>query len=107
MDKKQIIIHLGDMAKDLTPKGTTVWLYGSQARGTARAESDWDILILLDKSQIEKDDFDKISYPLIEWGWTQGADLSPQLYTKTEWNSMRITPFVQNVERDKLVICES
>ncbi|MDO4215207.1 MAG: nucleotidyltransferase domain-containing protein [Bacteroidales bacterium] len=107
MDRNQIIMHLSDMAKLLAPKGTSVWLYGSQARGNACEESDWDILILLDKSRIEKNDFDTISYPMIEWGWAQGADFSPQLYTKQEWQSMRITPYAQNVERDKMVIYES
>lgn len=107
MDRHEIISHLGDLIKMIVPKGTSVWLYGSQARGTAHDYSDWDVLILLDKPNLEKEDFDKFSYPMIEWGWTQGADFSPQLYTKKEWEKMRLSPFVKNVERDKMVIYES
>ena len=33
-------------------------LFGSQARGDAREDSDWDILILIDKERINNDDFD-------------------------------------------------
>lgn len=38
MDRNQIIMHLSDMAKLLAPKGTSVGLYGSQARGNACEE---------------------------------------------------------------------
>ena len=36
------------LAKNLTASGKAI-LFGSQARGTAREDSDWDILIILDK----------------------------------------------------------
>lgn len=91
----------------MMPKGSSVWLYGSRARGEAHSDSDWDVLILMDKANIEQEDFDNISYPLIEYGWHFGADISPQLYTKSEWKNMRLTPYCQNVEHDKKVIYES
>ena len=36
------------LAKNLPASGKAI-LFGSQARGTAREDSDWDILIILDK----------------------------------------------------------
>jgi len=89
------------------PTGSTVWLYGSRARGDAKPDSDWDLLLLLDKDKIEDDDFRRFCYPLIEFGWTFGADLSPQMYTKKEWKEMSILPYCQNVERDKQIVYES
>lgn len=107
LNEKLSISALTNQAKRIMPKGCHVWLYGSRARGTASPDSDWDILVLVDKESIDSDDFDKLGFPLIEYGWRYGEDLSPQIYTTNEWNSMRITPYYQNVERDKKLIYES
>ena len=48
--------------------GAKVILFGPQARGDAREDSDWDILILLNKDKVELDDHDYISYPFFELG---------------------------------------
>ena len=45
--------------------GAKVILFGPQARGDAREDSDWDILILLNKDKVELDDHDYISYPFL------------------------------------------
>lgn len=41
-------------------------MFGSQARGDVYDESDWDILILLDKEKITSADFDTYAYPLTD-----------------------------------------
>lgn len=107
MNTPLTIQQLSHFAQGIVPQGTSMWLYGSRARGTERDDSDWDVLILLDKNKIEQEDFDKVSYPLIEFGWHFGADLNPQLYTRVEWKRMQDTPYCQNVERDKKIIYES
>ncbi|RHO75232.1 nucleotidyltransferase domain-containing protein [Parabacteroides sp. AF48-14] len=79
-------------------------LFGSRARNEARADSDWDILILVDKDKICNEDFDTIAYPLVELGWTLGEMINPVLYTFSEWSKRSFTIFHKNVEEEGVVI---
>ena len=57
------------------PAGGKAILFGSQAKGTARDDSDWDILIILDKEELLPSDYDNVTYPLTELGWELGKRL--------------------------------
>lgn len=48
------------------PKDAKVILFGSRARRDAKADSDWDILVLLNKDKIDEQDHDNYTYPLWE-----------------------------------------
>lgn len=75
-----------------------IYLYGSRAKGSASKESDWDLLILLNKSTITADIERSITYPLYDLEFETGELISPMVYTENEWNTKyRITPFYQNV----------
>jgi predicted nucleotidyltransferase len=93
-------------SREVMPKGTRVVLFGSQARGDAGPESDWDILILIDKPQISNEDYDAYAYPLVEMGWKAGEQVSPVLYTYNEWKHRRPTSFYQNVESEGIELCQ-
>lgn len=83
----------------IEPDGKVI-LFGSRARGEAREEADWDLLILLNKARIESTDFDRVAYPLCELGWKEGEQFSPKLYTLNEWKKRSFTPFYKNIERE-------
>ena len=86
------------------PKGGRAILYGSRARGDARKDSDWDILIILDKDILDQSDYDNVSYPFVLLGCDLGQEINPIMYTTKEWGSSRITPFYENVTRDGIVL---
>lgn len=106
MNEKDALIFqkLQDTARRFVPKGGKVWLYGSHARGDANSNSDWDILILLNKKSISAADEDEIGYPFVEEGWRNDSAVSPQIYTFDEWSKKSFTPYYKNVEHDKISI---
>lgn len=105
MSTQEVLLHdLKERAKAIIPEGGEVWLYGSRARGEAHADSDWDVLVLLNKDKIEYEDFDRFGYPLEMVGWHYNAGITPVLYTSEEWKSRSFTQFYKNVERDKIRI---
>ena len=97
---KQILDNIRQTLLLHLPQNAEAILYGSQARGDDRRDSDWDILIILDKDRLLPDDYDNITYPLAKLGWDIGADINPIMYTKKEWESSRVTLFYQNVQQD-------
>lgn len=50
------------LAKNMPANGKAI-LFGSQAKGTAREDSDWDILIILDKEELLPADYDNYNLP--------------------------------------------
>lgn len=92
-------------AKSIVPVGSSVILFGSRARGDASADSDWDLLILLNKDHLEVSDHDRYAYPFWELGWTTGAMIHPIIYTRTEWEKRRGGAFYENVQKDGIVLC--
>lgn len=104
MNKSSIIQRIQTMGLQILPKGSNLWLYGSRARGDFRADSDWDLLVLVDKEKQVLQDFDQFAYPFIEMGWQIGQEINPMLYTRQEWEKRHFTPFYHNVEADKVVL---
>ena len=79
-------------------------LFGSRARGDYNFDSDWDILILIDKAKLDPADYDRISYPLYELGWKFDEKISPKLYTINDWLKRSFTPFYKNVEEEGVLL---
>lgn len=101
---KESILKVIRQEVDRVAPGAKIILFGSRARNDFHYDSDWDILILVDKPNLESSDFDNISYPLYELGWKINERISPKLYTLNDWNKRSFTPFYKNVESEGVVL---
>lgn len=104
MDKhnQQIMQAISQRAHEVTPPGSTIMLFGSRARGDARPDSDWDVLVLLDKEKITFQDEDEVAYPIHTLGWDYDEIINPLLFTKKQWKDNRIAVFRHNVLEDAI-----
>ncbi len=98
--KNRIIAVVRNQAPD-----AKILLYGSRARGDAREDSDWDLLILIDAKRITPKMEKRITDPLYELEFELGALISPMLYTVDEWErKYKVTPIYRNIAREALTL---
>lgn len=105
MRQNAIIEKIANLMRSLFPEAKTV-LYGSQARNTARNDSDIDLLILLPDSYQGAEFVDKrteIVNHLYDIEIDEGIRVSPLVLVKSIWES-RITPFTINVLNEGIVL---
>lgn len=96
-DSSNILSEIKRLVKE-HDASAKVYLYGSRVKGTTHKESDWDILILLNKEKITPDEEKEITNPLYDLEFETGEVISPMVYSEKEWNTKySITPFYHNV----------
>lgn len=99
-ESNKILSEIKNTVKEKYPDAQII-LYGSRAKGIARDDSDWDLLILLNKEKITPEIEESVTYPLYDLEIELGAIISPMVYSLSEWNSKyRITPFYYNVMKE-------
>jgi predicted nucleotidyltransferase len=98
----QIFENICKMKRRLLPNDRMI-LFGSQARGDARPDSDWDLLLLLNKSKKEQSDKDK-AFEFVMMGWDYETYMSVKIYTEEQWAQGKMFPFYKNVEKDGIEI---
>ena len=95
----QIFNEIQTLKRQILPNEKVI-LFGSQARGDARPDSDWDLLVLLNSKTANLDDEIKYSYPFAKIGWKYSVDLNVLLYAKNDWERRSFMPFYKNVLND-------
>ncbi len=104
MNRKSIVTRISKAMKQLVPTAQTI-LYGSEARGEARDNSDIDLLILVDGDNLTIQDEEKIITPLYDIELSSGILISARVMLKKHWyNRPCDTPFYLNVTKDGIII---
>lgn len=101
MSKKDQILQMILQVVDKTAPDSEVYLYGSQARGSAKRFSDWDLLILLNKPNVPFEFETKFMDEFYELELETGEVISPLIYSKNDWDSIySITPLFESIKRE-------
>lgn len=82
-----------------------VYLYGSRARGDAKELSDWDLLILLNQSNVPFDFETSFMDAFYEIELETGEVITPLIYSKQDWTENHsFTPLFENIEKEGVQI---
>ncbi len=102
--KETILKRIREAVYSNAPQ-SEVYLYGSRARGNAKKQSDWDILILLNTPQVNFEVEKQFIDALYEVEIETGEVITPLIYSKSDWNrNHSITPLYENIQREGIRI---
>src|SRR4030042_994505 len=78
-----------------------VILYGSRARGDNKIDSDWDILILLNKKNVDKNTEQVFRHHLFDLELEIGVPISVYVYSKQDWEGKySVTPLFNSIKKE-------
>ncbi len=100
---KQAINILAEIKKTVVSidPGAQIFLFGSRARANFRPDSDWDILILLNKPQVDYQERKQIRKKLYKIELSTGQPISAFVYSSGEWiNNQSDTPLFDSVRSE-------
>jgi predicted nucleotidyltransferase len=102
--ERHIVQIISNRIKEMDPKAEVI-LYGSHARGQARQDSDWDILILLDQQNVTLEIEQKFRHHLIDIELEIEEPISVFVRSKKVWETKyRVTSLYHNIKSEGLKV---
>jgi predicted nucleotidyltransferase len=100
--------HIATLIRSAVKKkdpSADVILFGSRARGESSPLSDWDILILLQRSKVNRMLEKEFRDVLFEVALEVGEPISTLVFSKNEWETRHVvTPLYQNVKKEGILL---
>lgn len=88
------------LANVLNDRATAI-LFGSQARGDYRPDSDWDLLIILhNRGSIGYEDIGRLSLPLYSLAAELDVEINPVIINLDDWEKRNFHPLYQNIKSE-------
>ncbi len=81
-----------------------VILFGSEARGDAKPDSDIDLLVLLNQDSVNNSEKDAICTPLYEIELQTGIPVNAHIYTQHYWDTRPTDPFKINIQNEGVIL---
>ena len=104
MRRPKIVQKIKEQLRESSPDATVI-LYGSEARGDARPDSDIDLLVLINKDEVPVNEEKNIIRALSRLSLLSGIHISSLILPKKEWeNRPLVTPFYLNVKNEGIVL---
>lgn len=104
MRRPEIVKQIKSVISEAAPTATAI-LFGSEARGDAREDSDIDVLVLIGKDSLTYEDENVVRWPLYQLEIRTGVSINPIIMPRKSWESRTVkTPFFSNVAKEGIVL---
>ena len=104
MRRTDVVEQIKKVVHEVAPTAKAI-LFGSEARGDARPDSDIDLLILMDGDKISLESEEAVTLPLYELELKTGIAINPIVMLKKLWDNRPFkTPFYVNVVNEGVVL---
>ena len=102
--REHVVKQIKEIVHRVAPTARAI-LYGSEARGDVREDSDIDLLVLLDKEHPTLEDENVVRLPLYELEIKTGVSINPYIISRKAWEQRPFkTPFDVNIVNEGILL---